>query len=53
MIKCLKSIKQNLYHSNVKVNSKVDYVTRIKSGIAVNVGASVKIQKTSSVQKRF
>ena len=39
-----------MYHVNVNVNSIVENVTRIKIGITIIVGASVKIRKTSRVQ---
>ena len=36
-----------MYHENVNVSSIVENVTRIKIGITINVGASVKLKKTS------
>ena len=34
--------KQNIYHANVNINLMVESVTEIKSGITINVDASVK-----------
>ena len=37
--------EQSIYHVNVNVNLMVKNVTRIKTGITVNIGARLKIQK--------
>ena len=47
--KTLKSI----YHANENVNLMVKNLIQIKSGITIDVGASVKIQKTIMYAKKI
>ena len=42
-----------MYHAHVNVNLMVENVIQIKSEIAINVGASVKIQKNMLVKKNI
>ena len=37
--------QQNLCHANVNINSIEENVTRIKSGITINIGVNVKFQQ--------
>ena len=37
--------EQNKYHANVNVNLMVENVTRLRSGITINVDVSTKFQK--------
>ena len=41
-----------MYHVNVNVNSKVENVTLIKSGITMNVGVNIKIEKNILCAKK-
>ena len=43
---------KKICHANVNVNLIVEHVIQIKSGITINVGASVKIKKKHSVCKK-
>ena len=40
-----------MVHANVNINLIVDYVVRIKIGIKINFGASVKTKKNMFVKK--
>ena len=42
-----------MYHENVNINSIVENVTRIKNGITINVGVSVKIRKNIASGKKI
>ena len=39
-----------MYHTNLNVNSTVENVTRIKSGITINIGASVQLKKKKEIR---
>ena len=40
-----KNKKQNIYHADLNVILMVENVTRIKTGVTINVSVSVKIKK--------
>ena len=40
-----------MYHANVKVSLMIENVTWIKTGITVNVGVTVKIEKNICAKK--
>ena len=42
-----------MYHANVNVNSIVENVTRIKSGITINVGMKVKVWQNIMCAKKI
>ena len=42
-----------VYHENENVNLMIENVIQVKSAITINVDVSVKLRKTSCVQKRL
>ena len=42
-----------VYHENENVNLMIENVIQVKSAITINVDVSVKLRKTSGVQKRL
>ena len=49
----IKNIKKRIYHVDVYVNLMADIVIQLKSGITINVGVSVKIEKHIACVKRL
>ena len=43
----------SVYHANENVNLMIENVIQVKSAITINVDVSVKLRKTSCVQKRL
>ena len=44
---------RRIYHANVNVNLMVENVIETKSGITINVGASVKMKKNNECAKKI
>ena len=44
---------RRIYHANVNVNLMVENVIETKSGITINVGASVKMKKNTECAKKI
>ena len=49
----IKNFKKRIYHADVYVNLMADIVIQIKSGITINVGVSVKIEKNIACVKKI